>query len=258
MKRSFKKRERSRLNIERIKAEIQAAFGRTPTEGRIWRSMKSKDLSRTARYFFWMTTHDAYMVGTNCNRPNASVELQERSECKHCRETETMEHILTHCEVPGRAQIWDLAERLWTKRNEGWPTLGIGNILGCCTAEFKTSDGKIKAGDARLYRIIISESAHLIWKLRCERLIQNEGRYPTDEEIRNRWVHAMNTRLDTDCRMTGKKYGKKALPKDTVLRTWHGTLLNEEYLPDDWTGEDGVLVGIEMQRRLGVRGRRDR
>ncbi|KAJ3720505.1 hypothetical protein C8R42DRAFT_582782, partial [Lentinula raphanica] len=32
-------------------------------------------------------------------------------------------------------------------------------------------NGKIPLGDSRLYQIVVSESAHLIWKLRNERVI---------------------------------------------------------------------------------------
>jgi ribonuclease HI len=92
----------------------------------------------------------------------------------------------------------------------------------------------------------MAESAHLIWKHRCERVIQNEGRWPTHQEIRDRWAKAMNTRLKLDCNMTDKRYDtKKALSVKTVLRTWKGVLKDEDRLPVDWTRSAEVLVGMD-------------
>jgi hypothetical protein len=46
------------------------------------------------------------------------------------------------------------------------------------------------------------------------------------------------------CAMTNEaKYGKKAIKKGLVLKTWCRVLKNEEKLPRDWTWETGVLVG---------------
>ncbi len=48
-----------------------------------------------------------------------------------------------------------------------------------------------------------------------------------------------------DCLLTDKrKYNKKAILKSVVLGTWQNTLENEESLPEDWTKEIGVLVGM--------------
>lgn len=69
-------------------------------------------------------------------RPGYSEEMQSRHERKHCGVMETIDHLLSECEAPGQSQIWALAESLWRKK---------GNV-------------------ARLYRILVSESAHLIWR----------------------------------------------------------------------------------------------
>ena len=63
-------------------------------------------------------------------------------------------------------------------------------------------------GATRLLQILISEAAHLIWVLRCERAIQekthNEG------EIEGRWVKAINRRLTNEkITATRIKRGKK-------------------------------------------------
>lgn len=100
------------------------------------------------------------------------------------------------------------------------------------------------AGTTRLFRILISESAHLIWRLRNERVI-NAKDPATTREIRNRWLKAINNRLRIDCALTnGIKYGKRAIDKKLVQKTWCNVLKDEENLPKDWTWEAGVLVGV--------------
>lgn len=110
-------------------------------------------------------------------------------------------------------------------------------------------------GKSRLFKIIVLESAHLIWKLRCERVIKNEGikeKYHTETEIYNRWVHAINMRFKFDRLLTDtKRYGKKALKVETVLKTWSGILLNKDNLLDNWIRKTGVLVGMAPRRPPG-------
>ena len=101
-------------------------------------------------------------------------------------------------------------------------------------------------GDQRLYRILMSESAYLIWKIRNKRVISDEGQPATKNEIKNKWMYAINDRLRMDCRMTNThRYGKKALKVKLVEKTWSGVLRDEEALPATWsTGSTEVLVGI--------------
>jgi len=100
-------------------------------------------------------------------------------------------------------------------------------------------------GQTRLLRILISESAHLIWRLRCEHVIRNNGVQASAQEIWNQWQGALNMRLDLDCRMTDKCCKKDAISKSVMLETWKGLLSDEKNLPTDWTRETGLLVGIE-------------
>jgi ribonuclease HI len=99
-------------------------------------------------------------------------------------------------------------------------------------------------GMTRLYKIIITESAHLIWRVRNERVIQNAG-LASSAKIRNRWLKTINNRLAIDCAMTDKlKYGKKALKASLVKGTWRKTLKDERTLAKDWHKAGGVLVGV--------------
>ncbi|KAJ7616193.1 hypothetical protein DFH06DRAFT_1013144 [Mycena polygramma] len=259
MKNTLKSRRRTEINIDRTKAEMEATFDRIPTEARIWKSLQHRDFSREVRQFMWKTMHDAFMVGNKWDR-GKKPEFQERSECIHCKEIESMEHIICECSSPGQAEIWALAEKLWSGKGLKWIKPTYGNILGCGLAEFKNTNGSINSSAARLFRIIVSESAYLIWKLRNERVIQNQNEPITTTEIHNRWVQCINDRLDQDCRMTNPKYKKKAIPYSKVIRTWTGTLKDESYLQPDWPKQHGVLVGIEPLQKDGRKdgGRRGR
>src|SRR5204863_6882729 len=107
---------------------------------------------------------------------------------------------------------------------------------------------KIMKGQSRLYKIVMLESPHLIWRVRCQRRITNEDKpelFQTDVEIHNQWVSMMNKCLRTNCLRINKiKWGKNALSKHLVLQTWGKVVDNHETLLDDWTQQAGVLVGI--------------
>ena len=196
----------------------------------LWKAIRHKDISKEARYFLWMTFHDAYMVGSNWLRPGYVPEYQERSECKQCHKTESMEHILTECNAPGQAVIWSLAEEMWKKRNQKWPKPTLGIILASPNMRL-TSRKDTQDSSARLYRILMTESAHLIWKLRCERVIREESP-PSTTEVRKRWKYAITARADLDKKMTNPRYGKKALDESLVENTWVSLLQDENKLPD--------------------------
>ena len=113
-------------------------------------------------------------------------------------------------------------------------------------------NGKPDTGLNRLFKIIVSESTHLIWKLRCERRIAREDdpqKLHSEHEIHDRWVKVMNTRLTLDSLSTNrKKFGKKSTEAKLVLQTWEGCLLNNEELLQNWCRKKGVLVGIAPMR----------
>ena len=243
MKREYKKRRRTELNVQEAKADATTLSGVEPSGESLWKAIRHKDISREARYFLWMTFHDAYMVGSNWLRPGFAPEYQERSECKICHKTESMKHILVECDAPGQAVIWALAEELWLKRRRTWPKPTLGTILASPSLKLRSEYREEETGDTRLYRIMMSESAHLIWKIRCERVIREEPMPVTPAEVDRRWRHAIASRADLDKKMTNPKYGKKALNKDLVKSTWKGIFDDENNIPDPpVAGETGVLV----------------
>ncbi|KZT27128.1 hypothetical protein NEOLEDRAFT_1061540, partial [Neolentinus lepideus HHB14362 ss-1] len=126
-----------------------------------------------------------------------------------------------------------------------WYDPSFGLLLACCNGQFKSTSGHLRFGDARLYCILITESMHMIWKLRCERVIQNEGAPFDPAAVRNRWIAAMNRKVNLDCLMTNtKRYKKRATPPARVTAMWANVLHDEDNLPPNWARRGGVLVGI--------------
>ncbi|KAE9405070.1 hypothetical protein BT96DRAFT_1068610 [Gymnopus androsaceus JB14] len=87
----------------------------------------------------------------------------------------SMEHLLLECEASGQARVWQLAEEPWSQKETGWISPDFGTILGCALIIIKDSEGKHKTRDSRLYRMLVSESTHLIWKMRCDRVTTSLG-----------------------------------------------------------------------------------
>jgi ribonuclease HI len=240
------------IQLDKTRWAIKDLSGKLPTDACIWNAIRSKNITRTIREFLWKCLHNAYRLGKIWeNIPG----YEQRAICPICHIEESMEHILTECDATAPKIIWDLAEKLWKMQQSRWPQLKYGTILGCNMANFKHASGHINMGANRLYQIIISESAHLIWKLRCERRIQNEDnpeKYHTDTEIHNRWVATINNRLTMDQLMTDRKrYKKKALPQKIVIQTWKKVLADQENLLSNWIQQSGVLVGIRPKRPPG-------
>lgn len=144
-----------------------------PTLQQVWNSIWDSDLPKAIRGFLWKCMHNAYKIGEHWSKmPNFS----HRSHCTLCGEEEIMEYILISCELSSeRKIIWNLAEQLWCKWEDTWPSISIGTILGAGLIDFKNSKGKSITGKSRLLKIIFSELAYLIWKLRCEKCIKFEG-----------------------------------------------------------------------------------
>ncbi|KAJ3878295.1 ribonuclease H-like protein [Lentinula edodes] len=213
-------RRATKYNMNEARRGAKTLSGKTPSEARIWRALRHKNLSRQIRYFLWMIAHNGYQVGRYwSNIPDCA----NREFCHFCKVTESMEHILTTCRGPGMEEIWSLCEDLWRGKKTEWIRPKLGEILTCGLANLKDS------------------SAHLIWKLRNNRVINGKG-FPSAREIYNKWYRAIDNRLTIDTLLTNSKFGRQRLQKSLVLLTWDGVIEGQDSLPDDWTREPGVLV----------------
>jgi hypothetical protein len=225
------------------KGAIEDMTNRSPMEEAIWQSLYNKDFSRPLQYFLWKCMHKVHKIGNFWDHiPNK----EHYSQCPTCRVEETMEHILLDCAAPGQAAVWHLAKTLWALKRKEWPTVSIGTILSCGSTKILRDE--YNKWDNRLYRILVSESTYFIWKLRCERRISmgdNPEAQHATHEIHNRWLHVINSRLTMERLLTDRRrYGKKALSVQSVTQTWDEILLDRMNLPNNWTKQAGVLVGI--------------
>ncbi len=241
-------RPRADANMDRILTGIQAAFGIQIHEATVWTSLRSKHVTRTVSQFMWMAIHDGYMTGTHWLRPNMSAELQARAVCNICGENETLTHITLECNAKGQELAWNLLKDLWSHTGAVWHEPTWGTTFGAACATFKTDGGGRRTATEHLWCILCTETLHLIWRLRCERVIQNEGTEFTENEIRNRFYAALESRLNLDRRTAAMAKGKRALRPLEVERIWLPILDDSENLPPKWVIDSGVLVGIRRGR----------
>ncbi|KAJ7574960.1 hypothetical protein C8J56DRAFT_802209 [Mycena floridula] len=206
-----------------------------------WRSIRISDFLRRPRNFLYLAMHEGYKVGKFWTR---IPDFHDWGMCQFCNETESMQHILFECRRPGQAELWSLAQLLWEKKRQQWPQMSMGLALGCGLAKFYDDNGRLQLGTTRLFRILVAETMHTIWKIRCK-IALNQNNVPmVRAQIHNIWVQVMNERLKNDCLMTNQaRYGKRALNSDLVLRTWSGTLRDENSLPDSWIMEPKGFIG---------------
>ncbi|KAH7870269.1 uncharacterized protein C8R40DRAFT_1057348 [Lentinula edodes] len=238
-------RRATACGIGRAKACAKETFGFTPTTEAIWKSTRHKDLGKKIRAFLWMLLHSGYKIGEYWEKIPG---FESRATCTHCNTSESMEHILIDCQAPGQKEVWELTKRLWEKTGVTWKGIEFGNILSCGLADFKDAKGKRKPEVSRLFRILISESSYLIWKLRCERVIG--GKNITKAQITNQWTWTVESRLNLDCLLTSKKFSTGKISKEMIKKTWGKLVMNKDQFFE--TLEDtGVLVSIRINTGIG-------
>ncbi|KAF8826131.1 hypothetical protein HHX47_DHR6000405 [Lentinula edodes] len=216
-------RRATACGIGRAKACAKETFGFTPTTEAIWKSTRHKDLGKKIRAFLWMLLHSGYKIGEYWEKIPG---FESRATCTHCNTSESMEHILIDCQAPGQKEVWELTKRLWEKTGVTWKGIEFGNILSCGLADFKDAKGKRKPEVSRLFRILISESSYLIWKLRCERVIG--GKNITKAQITNQWTWTVESRLNLDCLLTSKKFSTGKISKEMIKKTWGKLVMNKD------------------------------
>lgn len=152
-------------NLAYTQDATAGASGEVPSHAQIWKSVRHKDISRSIRYFLWMVIHEGYTLGDQWKHFKG---FEDRGPCKRCGVPESMEHILTKCDENGQEIVWNLVSQLWEMRTKTEMRPLIGEIMVCGLIKKGPTPDKTDAGTSRLYRILISESAHLIWRLRNE------------------------------------------------------------------------------------------
>ncbi|EIW58191.1 uncharacterized protein TRAVEDRAFT_124712, partial [Trametes versicolor FP-101664 SS1] len=230
--------------LGRIQATLEDDYKLHPTSKSLWKNIRKPEVAKRTRDFLWKCMHDAYKLGTYWNNIPG---YEARGICAKCEVPETMEHVLAECDAPGRGLLWALATNMLRGKRVEHPPLTFGAMIAGPSLSMEGLTGRKNQGADRLLRIVVAETAHLIWKVRCERVIERENtveRWHTQKELRLRWLAAMNLRLKRDIALTHKRWKKARLPRELVLATWAGTLQDEKDLPDDWIDEQEVLVGM--------------
>ncbi|KIJ33602.1 hypothetical protein M422DRAFT_183027 [Sphaerobolus stellatus SS14] len=163
-----------------------------------------------------------------------------------------MDHILTECDVSGQNIIWKMAENLWSHTGKPWTKPSLGLIVGCGLHMYTKENGRVDNGLSRLYTIIMSESAHLIWKTRNEWRIETQGnpaKLPQPGELKNKWLAKLNKRLHFDrLSSDANRYGKKATKRSIVYNTWKHLMS-----PNDIWDFSYILSGVLVGRVSGLR-----
>lgn len=246
-----KVRKVTRMNMQLIVEAVQDACNISPLERGVWAALRKDPISRTIQDFFWRTIHGAQRVGRYWTHIPG---YEGRAMCGVCGVVEDMEHILTTCCAPGQNLIWRIVRRLMREKAVDMPQVSFGIVLGAPMYTVHSAGGAVLQGPTRAARLILSEAAHTIWVLRCERVIAWEDtprRRHTDNEIRNKLGARLNRRIAMDQGATNARMHKKrAIAENKVKQTWNGLLRNNEDLPDDWIGIQGVLVGIPTLAEL--------
>ena len=198
-------RRTTHLNLEKVRSDIANQTGLLETNEAIWNFIRKTPIRLKIRQFFYKVLYGTQKIGRYWfNIQN----YEERGICHTCRDDETMEHILTGCDHPTNTTIWSQAKNLWPYKDGTWPRVTLGTIIGCnainveTTRDVRDRNGTTQKkklndqGATRLLQILISESAYLIWTLRCERIIRD--RTHTEEETKAIWLKIINRRLSED------------------------------------------------------------
>jgi len=236
---------RARLNLERTRATLIDTNSREESSSHLWFKCRHPDIRCPIQTFLYKAIHGAFRIG---NFWNDIPQLAHRAHCASCNESpETLEHILIDCDNTATSTIWRLAKQTWPNAFGLWPDIQLSLILGCGSIALPHQDDESTIrSPSRLLRILISESAHLIWVLRCERTIQ--GLNHLADAIKTRWKNKIDQRINIDCHIA-TIYNRKPIMRKLVKDTWQAALLERlPSLEEDWITNLEVLVGITLTR----------
>ncbi|EIN12318.1 RnaseH-domain-containing protein, partial [Punctularia strigosozonata HHB-11173 SS5] len=175
-----KERATTVRNIDRARYAVEEITGSLETDGALWAGCRNSAIRRPVQQFVFKMLHGAYKVGDYWSHIPG---FEDRATCSLCQsgEKESMEHILIHCEGSHRELLWNAAARRWPRNLGPWPTITFGTVLGCGSIGQSPRHGQPGEGEVgtlnvdsarrRLMRILISETAYMIWVMRCESVI---------------------------------------------------------------------------------------
>ena len=232
-------RPTTNINLHNIREALLAYHGELETDETIWNGTRNHTLRLPICQFLYKAIHGTQKIGQYW----AHVENFEECEtCNTCDTTETMEHILLHCQAGAGDIIWPLVRNLWPHAPHLWPRINIGTLLSCGTITIPSAPFQCEPhnmdpprqrqnhrGASRLLQILLSEATHLIWVLRCNRVIRENTL--TAPEIQNRWWQAISKRFHQD--KIHAKFIKRTKPFSNLIKaTWNPVLAANGRLPN--------------------------
>ncbi len=166
-------RKCAQVTVQQLLATVESINGVEPAPSRLWKSIRHKDISRPMRGFLWRALQGTFKIGAFWER--LGPQYATRGDSPSCKVQESMEHILIECSIEGRSTLWTLAKELWEMRGQEWvpPTYRVA--LGATLVQIMKKDGTVDVPGTRLYRILVTETVHMIWKIRFQRRIQRDG-----------------------------------------------------------------------------------
>ncbi|KAG1820988.1 RnaseH-domain-containing protein, partial [Suillus subaureus] len=244
--------------LSMTRAAIETITNTLKMDETIWKSCRHKDITKKIQMFIYKTLNNAYKIGEFWLQIPT---FKQRARCSTCEEpSESMEHILIHCNNLEQKKIWSLTRKIWPRKYGPWPEPSIGLILGYGALSLpqqpqnrddkNRNSTKKSKGISCLLRILLSESAYLIWTIRCERAIT--GQTHTTENITRRWINTINRCLQLDRTIAARtKRSSKAIT--IVAQTWAdiieiNTNNTTDQNNDEWVTTLEVLVGIKLPR----------
>ena len=230
------------MNLDITRHAIKELTGHLETNSTIWKNIRHSDIRRPIQLFLYKALAGSLQIG---NFWEKIPTYEHRAKCHKCTESiENLEHIMLECSTPERELTWNLTNQLWPTPEQRPTTIGHILSVSCISLTPSNDENPTtkECGQARLKRILISESAHLIWVLRCERVIQNTRHTP--QAITSRWINKITNRLNIDRHLAKAKQNTAFTNK--IVNTW--TEIIQQTQRHDWATNTEVLVGINLFR----------
>jgi ribonuclease HI len=212
-------------NLDRACHAVEEITDHLENDDTIWRNCQRKDLRKKIQQFLVKSIHGAFKIGAYWRMIPG---YEDRTTCRLCQEgaTETMEHILLWCGGSHQHGLWQWLREVWPGKYGPRPTITLGTILGCGSIGASPIRGRPTKDEAtkisekasrRLLRVLISETAYLIWLLRCEAVIG--GRSSGGDAVRTHWTVQILERRMMDY-LTATRLSRNKTHKITLHNTW--------------------------------------
>jgi ribonuclease HI len=166
------------LNVQQVREALWGYHNELETDETIWKGTQNHTIRLQVRQFLFKAMHSTQKIGSYWAH---ILSYEDHQFCTVCNTTKLMEHILLHCRAGPNETIWRLARNLWPHNPNLWPQLNIGTLLGCGTIHLPVEPAQMehrkgnpprqycnRKGASRFLQIVLSESLHLIWVMRCE------------------------------------------------------------------------------------------